>query len=62
MLVNFPTIGTPTKQLSINTIPLQISVPGSSSTKVASVLHYGDPTFDEDIVIPSYDFKKMNIT
>ena len=60
MLVNFPTLGTPLKQSSIDALPLQISAPGSSSTKVARVLHYGDPTLDEEIVIPSYEFKTMN--
>lgn len=54
-LVNLPTNGTLTKVLqrpSTDAIPLQISKPGSSSTKVARVLHYGDPTLDEEIVIP----------
>ena len=37
-------------------MPLRISTPGSSSTRVARVLHYGDPTLDEDIVIPKYDY------
>ena len=32
-----------------------------SSTKVARVLHYGDPALDEEIVIPRYDYKIMNI-
>ena len=32
-----------------------------SSTKVARVLHYGDPTLDEEIVILSYDSKTMNL-
>ena len=42
-------------------IPLQISAPSWSSTKVARVLHYGDPTLDEQIVIPKYDYATMNI-
>ena len=46
---------------SIEAIPLQISAPGSNSTKVARVLHYGDPTLDEEIVIPKYDYSTMNI-
>ena len=25
------------------------------------VLHYGDPTLDEEIVIPRYDYKTMDI-
>ena len=62
MLVNLPTTGTPTKQPSIDVVPLQISAPGSRSTKVARVLHYGDPTLDEKIVIPSYDYKTMNLS
>ena len=48
-------------QLSTNVVPLKISALGSTSTKVARVLHYGDPTLDEEIVIPSYDSKKMNL-
>ena len=49
-LVNLPTTGTPTKvlqNLSIDAIPLQILAPGSSSSKVAKVLHYGDALLDE---------------
>ena len=42
-------------------MPLQIYVPGSSSTKVTRVLHYGDPELDEEIVIPSYDSKTISI-
>ena len=42
-------------------MPLQISTPGSSSTKVASVLHYGDPTLDEEIVIPKYDYATITL-
>ena len=60
-LVKFPTTGTPTKQLSTDVVPLIISAPGSSSTKVARALHYGDPTLDEKIVILSYDSRKMNL-
>ena len=61
MLVNFPTTGTPTKQLSIDAVPLQISALGSSSNKVSRVIHYGDPALDEEIVILSYDSKTMNL-
>ena len=49
-LINFPTTRTPTRtsqQLRIEAIQLQISALVSSSTKVARVLHYGDPTLDE---------------
>ena len=60
-LVNLPTTRTPTKQLSIDEIPFKISALGSSSTKVARVLHYKDPTLDEEIFIPNYDSKKMNL-
>ncbi len=54
-LINFPTSRTPSHQ------PLQISVPSTSTTRVARVLHYGDPELDEDKVIPKYDYKNMNI-
>ena len=37
-------------------MPLQIFAPGLSSTRVARVLYYGDPTLYEDIVIPKYDY------
>ena len=63
-LVNLPTTWTPTgttQQPSTDAIPLQISAPGSSSTKVARVLHYGDPALDEEIFIPRYDYKTMSI-
>ena len=60
-MVNLPTTGTPTKQMSTDIVPLKISAPGSSSTKVTRVLHYGDPELDEEIVIPNYDSKKMNL-
>ena len=42
-------------------MPLQISTPNSSSTKVARVLHYGDPTLDEEIVIPKYDYATITL-
>ena len=42
-------------------VPLKISAPGSSSTKVIRVLHYGDPEIDEEIVIPSYDSRTVNL-
>ena len=63
-LINLPTFGTPTgasQKSSTDTITLQISAPSSISTKVARVLHYGDPTLDEEIVIPKYDYATMNI-
>ena len=49
------------QNLSTEAIPLQISAQGLNSTKVARVLHYGDPTLDEEIVIPKYDYATMNI-
>lgn len=42
-------------------MPLQMSAPGSSSTRVARILHYGDPKLDEEIVIPSYDSKTISL-
>ena len=54
-LINFPTSGTPSQQ------PLKISTPRSSTTKIARVLHYGDPELDEEIVIPGYDSKTIAI-
>ena len=54
-LINLPTSGTPSHQT------LQISVPTSSTTRVARVLHYGDSELDEEIVIPSYDSKSITI-
>ena len=62
-LIELPKIGTPTRTLqksSTEVIPLQISTPSSSSTNVTRVLHYGDPKLDEEIVIPSYDSKKIS--
>ena len=42
-------------------MPLQISSLGSSSTRVARVLHYGDPTLDEEIIIPKYDYDNITL-
>ena len=53
ILVNFPTTSTPTKKLRIDVVPLKISAPGSSSTKVARVIHHEDLELDEEIVISS---------
>ena len=50
-----------TQKPSTGEISLEILAPSSSSTKVARVLHYGDPTLDEEIVIPKYDYATMNI-
>ena len=44
-LVEFPKTSTPTQtlqKLGNNMISLQVQTPGSSSTKVARILHYGD--------------------
>ena len=63
-LVNLLTTDTTTKvlqKLSIDAMPLQISAPGSSSTKVVRVLHYGDPTLDEEIVIPKYNYASITL-
>ena len=40
---------------------LQISTPGSSQSKVAKVLHYGDPFLDETIIIPHFEFATMTL-
>ena len=42
-------------------ILLQISPLGSSSSKLDKVIHYGDITLDEDIIIPKYDYDTMTI-
>ena len=42
-------------------MPLQILAPGLSSTKVAMVLHYGDPTLDEEIIIQKYDYATITL-
>ena len=47
--------------MSIDAMPLQISAPVLSSKKFASVLHYGDPTLDEEIVIPKYDYDTITL-
>ena len=63
-LLTLPTSCTPTKILqnpSIKAIPLQVSAPGSSSSKIAKVIHYGDVTLDEDIVIPKYDYATITL-
>ena len=40
---------------------MKILAPGSRTTKVERVLHYGDLALDEKIVIPSYESKTMNL-
>ena len=60
-LVTLPTSGTPHKQQRDASMPLQMFAPGSSSTRVARILHYGDPELDEEIVIPSYDMKTISL-
>jgi len=42
-------------------MPLQIFTPSSSSTNMTRVLHYGDPKLDEEMFIPSYYSKTINI-
>ena len=61
-LVNLPSTNTPTKSLlepSTVVVPLQISTPDSTHSKVAKVFHYGDAFLDENIVIPHFDFATM---
>ena len=62
-LVTLSTSSTsPTKllqKLSPEVVPQKISTPGSSSSKVDKVIHYGDITLDEDIVIPKFDYATM---
>ena len=63
-LVNLPLAKTPTKSLQepiTVAVPLQISTPGSSHSKVAKVLHYGDAFLDENIIIPHFDSATMTL-
>ena len=63
-LVNLPLVGTPTKILqepSTVALPLQISTPRLGLSKVAKVIHYGDPFLDEEIMIPQFDFTTMTL-
>ena len=62
--MNLPTTRTPTKvlqKMSTDAMPLHIFAWGSISTKVVRVLHYGDPTLDEEIVIPKYDYATITL-
>ena len=57
-LVELPKIGTPTKPVqkpSTDMLALQVSTPGSSSTRIARTIHYGIPELDEEIQISYYD-------
>ena len=59
-LINFPSASTPTQshqELSTATVPLQISKLGSSHSKVAKVLHYGDAFLDDLNVFNNYDLR-----
>ena len=49
------------QKLSIDAMPLQISTLGLSSTSVARVLHHGEPTLDEDILIPKYYYDNITL-
>ncbi len=64
-MVTLPTSGTPPTQVlqkpSMETIPLQISVPSPSSSKVEKVIHYGDISLDEEIIVPKYDYDTMTL-
>ena len=56
-MINLPSAGTPTQshqELSTILVPLKISTPGSSHSKFAKLLHYGDAFLDENIIIPQY--------
>ena len=63
-LVNLPSAGTPPKipqEPSNATVPLQMTTLGSSASKVAKVIHYGDTFLDEEIVIPQFNFATMTL-
>ena len=63
-LVNLSLAGTPTKSLqepSTIAVPLQISTPSSSHSKVVKVLHYGDAFLDKNIEIPHFDSATMTL-
>ena len=49
------------QKLITDAMPLQIYALGLSSTRVVRVLHYGDPTLDEEIVIPKYDYDNITL-
>ena len=63
-LVALPAFGTPSTQTlqksSTEAIPFQILVPGSISSKIEKVIHYGDITLDEEIIIPKFDWHNDN--
>ena len=42
-------------------MPLQVSTPISSHSKVEKVIHYGDTFLDEEIVIPHFDSTTMTL-
>ena len=57
-MIELPKTGTPTKTLqqpSSKMLALQITTPGSSSTRIARTIHYGIPKLDEEIKIPYYE-------
>ena len=63
-LVNLSSADTPIKSLqepSTAAIPLQISTPGLSYSKVAKLIRYGDAFLDEEIVIPHFDSATMTL-
>ena len=62
-MANFPTTGNPTmlQKLSMDAMPLQMSAPRSSSTRVERMLHCGEPTLDEDILIPKYYYDNITL-
>ena len=63
-LVSLPLVNTPSKslqELSTVAIPLQVSTPSLSHSKVAKVIHYGDAFLDEEIVIPHFDSSTLTL-
>jgi hypothetical protein len=63
-LITLPLANTPTKtpqEPSTEAMPIQVMTPGSSSSKLAKVIHYGDAFLDEDIVIPQFSFATMSL-
>ena len=47
--------------MSTKVVPLEITTPCSSASKVAKVIHYGDTFLDEAIVIPQFNFVTMTL-
>ena len=63
-LVSLLVANTPTKTIqepSTIVVPLQISTPGSSASRLAKVAHYGDTFLDKEILIPQFNFATMTL-